>query len=204
MNKKEFLSKLDENLKFLSRKEREEVIKDYEEHFANALSAGKKEADIVKSLGNPKVIASSYKFEAEAAKTGNKINVANIINGIYVAFGLGFFNLVFVFGIYMGTIGIFIGLMSIPLVFSFVGALVMFISILPTLPSWMVTPMVFALESLNLLSRLSLALIGVGFVSLSVVLFILFYQLGKLIYFGTINYIKSNISLIRKAAGINE
>ena len=202
MNKKEFLSKLDENLKFLSRKEREEVIKDYEEHFANALSAGKKEADIVKSLGNPKVIASSYKFEAEAAKTGNKINVANIINGIYVAFGLGFFNLVFVFGIYMGTIGIFIGLMSIPLVFSLVGALVMFISILPTLPSWMSMP--FALESLNLLSRLSLALIGVGFVSLSVVLFILFYQLGKLIYFGTINYIKSNISLIRKAAGINE
>jgi uncharacterized membrane protein len=202
MNKKEFLSKLDENLKFLSRKEREEVIKDYEEHFANALSAGKKEADIVKSLGNPKVIASSYKFEAEAAKTGNKINVANIINGIYVAFGLGFFNLVFVFGIYMGTIGIFIGLMSIPLAFSLVGALVMFISILPTLPSWMSMP--FALESLNLLSRLSLALIGVGFVSLSVVLFILFYQLGKLIYFGTINYIKSNISLIRKAAGINE
>ena len=202
MNKKEFLSKLDENLKFLSRKEREEVIKDYEEHFANALSAGKKEADIVKSLGNPKVIASSYKFEAEAAKTGNKINVANIINGIYVAFGLGFFNLVFVFGIYMGTIGIFIGLMSIPLAFSFVGALVMFISILPTLPSWMSMP--FALESLNLLSRLSLPLIGVGFVSLSVVLFILFYQLGKLIYFGTINYIKSNISLIRKAAGINE
>jgi uncharacterized membrane protein len=202
MNKKEFLSKLDENLKFLSRKEREEVIKDYQEHFANALSAGKKEADIVKSLGNPKVIASSYKFEAEAAKTGNKINVANIINGIYVAFGLGFFNLVFVFGIYMGTIGIFIGLMSIPLAFSLVGALVMFISILPTLPSWMSMP--FALESLNLLSRLSLALIGVGFVSLSVVLFILFYQLGKLIYFGTINYIKSNISLIRKAAGINE
>jgi uncharacterized membrane protein len=202
MNKKEFLSKLDENLKFLSRKEREEVIKDYEEHFANALSAGKKEADIVKSLGNPKVIASSYKFEAEAAKTGNKINVANIINGIYVAFGLGFFNLVFVFGIYMGTIGIFIGLMSIPLAFFLAGASAMFISILPTLPSWMSMP--FALESLNLLSRLSLALIGVGFVSLSVVLFILFYQLGKLIYFGTINYIKSNISLIRKAAGINE
>ena len=202
MNKKEFLSKLDENLKFLSRKEREEVIKDYEEHFANALSAGKKEADIVKSLGNPKVIASSYKFEAEAAKTGNKINVANIINGIYVAFGLGFFNLVFVFGIYMGTIGIFIGLMSIPLAFFLAGASAMFISILPTLPSWMSMP--FALESLNLLSRLSLPLIGVGFVSLSVVLFILFYQLGKLIYFGTINYIKSNISLIRKAAGINE
>lgn len=202
MNKKEFLSKLDENLKFLSRKEREEVIKDYEEHFANALSAGKKEADIVKSLGNPKVIASSYKFEAEAAKTGNKINVANIINGIYVAFGLGFFNLVFVFAIYMGTIAIFIGLMSIALAFFLTGASAMFISILPTLPSWMSMP--FALESLNLLSRLSLALIGVGFVSLSVVLFILFYQLGKLIYFGTINYIKSNISLIRKAAGINE
>jgi uncharacterized membrane protein len=202
MNKKEFLSKLDENLKFLSRKEREEVIKDYEEHFANALSAGKKEADIVKSLGNPKVIASSYKFEAEAAKTGNKINVANIINGIYVAFGLGFFNLVFVFGIYMGTIAIFIGLMSIALAFFLAGASAMFISILPTLPSWMSMP--FALESLNLLSRLSLPLIGVGFVSLSVVLFILFYQLGKLIYFGTINYIKSNISLIRKAAGINE
>jgi uncharacterized membrane protein len=202
MNKKEFLSKLDENLKFLSRKEREEVIKDYEEHFANALSAGKKEADIVKSLGNPKVIASSYKFEAEAAKTGNKINVANIINGIYVAFGLGFFNLVFVFGIYMGTIGIFIGLMSIALAFFLAGASTMFISILPTLPSWMSMP--FALESLNLLSRLSLPLIGVGFVSLSFVLFILFYQLGKLIYFGTINYIKSNISLIRKAAGINE
>jgi uncharacterized membrane protein len=202
MNKKEFLSKLDENLKFLSRKEREEVIKDYEEHFANALSAGKKEADIVKSLGNPKVIASSYKFEAEAAKTGNKINVANIINGIYVAFGLGFFNLVFVFVIYMGTIAIFIGLMSIALAFFLAGASAMFISILPTLPSWMSMP--FALESLNLLSRLSLPLIGVGFVSLSVVLFILFYQLGKLIYFGTINYIKSNISLIRKAAGINE
>lgn len=202
MNKKEFLSKLDENLKFLSRKEREEVIKDYEEHFANALSAGKKEADIVKSLGNPKVIASSYKFEAEAAKTGNKINVANIINGIYVAFGLGFFNLVFVFAIYMGTIAIFIGLMSIALAFFLAGASAMFISILPTLPSWMSMP--FALESLNLLSRLSLPLIGVGFVSLSVVLFILFYQLGKLIYFGTINYIKSNISLIRKAAGINE
>lgn len=202
MNKKEFLKQLDENLSFLDKKERAEIIQDYQEHFASAISAGKKEADIVKKLGNPKTIAMSYKFEVESVKSGNKISISNIINGIIVAFGLGFFNLVFVFGIYMGTIGIFIGLMSIALAFSLVGSSVIFISISTTLPSWMSVP--FAFENLNIISRLSLTLTGIGFVSLSVVLFILFYQIGKLIYFGTISYIKSNISLIRKAAGINE
>lgn len=202
MNKKEFLKQLEENLAFLRKKEREEIIKDYQEHFISATSAGKNESEIIKKLGSPKTIARSYMFEAEIAKSDNKFSLSNIVNGIIVTLSLGFFNLVFVFGLYMGIIGLFIGFFVMSLSFSAVGVGVIIYSLSRTAPFWVSIP--FVLENLNLASRLSLTLFGIGFISLSVMLTVVFIYIGKFIYLGTINYIKSNISLVRKAAGINE
>ncbi len=63
MNKKEFLEKLERNLKGLSKEDTKEILDDYKEHFKVGLKKKRKESEIVESLGNPKEIALETKKE---------------------------------------------------------------------------------------------------------------------------------------------
>ncbi|MCA9487466.1 MAG: DUF1700 domain-containing protein [Nanoarchaeota archaeon] len=63
MNKKEFLHELKKNLKSIKKEDREEIIRDYEEHFAVGKKQKRKESEIAESLGNPKDIAKNVKEE---------------------------------------------------------------------------------------------------------------------------------------------
>lgn len=65
MTKNEYLNELKNSLSPLSETEKLDIIADFEEHFATALSMGKSESEICRDLGNPKETARQYIGGAE-------------------------------------------------------------------------------------------------------------------------------------------
>lgn len=60
MTKNDFLNTLYQSLLYLPAKERQEILQDYEEHFAAGAEEGKLEEEICRALGDPKEIAQTY------------------------------------------------------------------------------------------------------------------------------------------------
>lgn len=68
MNKEQFLEELEKNLSGLPRDEIEEIMEDYREHFNIGKKKKRREAEIAKSLGNPKEIALEAKEELKSSR----------------------------------------------------------------------------------------------------------------------------------------
>ena len=68
MTKNQYFKELKKQLKLYAVKESEDILKDYEEHFDEALSNGKTEDEICKNLGSPENIAKQYSSEDKLPK----------------------------------------------------------------------------------------------------------------------------------------
>jgi uncharacterized membrane protein len=68
MNKKEFLEELEDHLIGVPKEDREEVLQDYADHFRIGKGKKRSEADIIKSLGEPKDIAREIRRELASSK----------------------------------------------------------------------------------------------------------------------------------------
>lgn len=60
MNKREFLSQLEEALLRLSKSDRDDILLDYEEHFRAGSDNGMTEEEVAEKLGKPSEIAAQY------------------------------------------------------------------------------------------------------------------------------------------------
>ncbi|ASK61863.1 hypothetical protein CFK37_06660 [Virgibacillus phasianinus] len=98
MNKEQFLRKLDSSLQRLSSDERRDILHDFEEHFAIALTEGKSEEQISDSLGSPTQIGKELLANYHLEKVGTTASTGNIFRAVWAVVGLGFFNLVIVLG----------------------------------------------------------------------------------------------------------
>ncbi len=98
MNKKQFLNSLDESLQKLSSDERQDILQDFEEHFANGIAEGKSEEHISASLGSPNHIAKELLASYLLEKAEKTETTGNIIRAMWAVIGLGFFNVVIVLG----------------------------------------------------------------------------------------------------------
>jgi uncharacterized membrane protein len=98
MNKAEFMKTLEQLLGRLPEAERKEVLYDYEEHFQNGLADGKTETDIIRALGDPRMIAKQYVANESIKRAESHNFFSNIANAVLATVGLGFFNLIFVLG----------------------------------------------------------------------------------------------------------
>lgn len=96
MNRQEYLEKLSKLLRKLPKEDREDIISDYEEHFAIGLGKGRTEEEISKALGNPKNVAKQITADHKVKIAENKPSVGGMIEAILAAMGLGLFNLIFV------------------------------------------------------------------------------------------------------------
>ena len=71
MKKEEYLNCIEQALKAYDKDYVDEIIRDYEEHFQDALAQGKSEEEICDSLGNPEdVIQDSGTFRRDSWKIG--------------------------------------------------------------------------------------------------------------------------------------
>lgn len=98
MNKKQFLASLDASLQKLPLDERQDILQDFEEYFANGMAEGKSEEHISTSLGSPGQIAKELLASHLLEKAETTETTGNIIRAMWAVLGLGFFNAVIVLG----------------------------------------------------------------------------------------------------------
>lgn len=184
MTKDQFLKELHSSLKRLSSAERQDILHDYEEHFAIGLEAGKTEEQIAASLGSPNQIAKELLAEFHLEKAEATATTANIIRAVWAAIGLGFFNLVIVLGPFIGLVGV---------IFAGWAASIGFICTpLLVLANAVINPSAFKWFDIFF----SMALCGAGiFIAIGM------YFATKAIAKGFVRYLKFNVTLVK--GGLN-
>jgi uncharacterized membrane protein len=180
MTKDKFLQQLNASLKGLSEKERTDILKDYEEHFTFGLEKGESEEEITASLGSPAQIAKELLADYHLEKVTVSATAGNVFRAIWAVIGLGFFNLVIVFGP---------AITLAALIFSgWVLGILFLGSPLLVIVDTIVHPNTFLLFNLFV----SLALCGLGYFIVIAML-----SLTKLAKNGFVRYLKFNIALVK-------
>ncbi|WP_430786882.1 HAAS signaling domain-containing protein [Virgibacillus flavescens] len=98
MNSKQFINELESALKGLPDAERQDILRDFQEHFTMGLAEGKTEEQIASSLGSPQHIAKELRATHHVEKMEATASTGNILRAVWAVIGLGFFNLVIVLG----------------------------------------------------------------------------------------------------------
>ncbi len=189
MKKEDFLSKLRDELRGLDPVDIEDILRDQEEFIRDAMSAGRTEEDVVRSLGEPKAFADALKLEYKVNRINNSSSTWESYREV------------------LGSIGILIALAPVNIILFF-GPV---IAVLGFLFSWILTSggIVIAGASFLLIQFIVALIVGftflqtatlffasVGVIALGlcgVALFIIFTQLFMKLF---TTYIKWNIELI--------
>jgi uncharacterized membrane protein len=180
MSKNKFLQQLNESLKPLSLKEREDILQDYEEHFSIGLQEGKTEEEIVTSLGSPNHIAKELLAGYHVEQATARATAQNVLRATWAVIGLAFFNLVIVLGPAIALAGFILSAWAIGLCFLASPILV--------LGEAIVHPSGFFLFNFFM----SLAFCGLGYFILIGMLFV-----TRLAIKGFVRYLKYNVSLVK-------
>lgn len=180
MTKNQFLAELERQLYKLPKQEVEDILRDYDEYFQNAQFDGKDEHEVIKSLGSPKQLAkellATYYFE-EVQKSAT---FSNIARAVWAAVGLGFLNIIFLLGPFIGIVVTVVSLWFSAFIFVLSPLFVLFKAI-------------FFTESFIWFDLfVSIALSGIG------ILFLVgLYYVTLLLKKWTVQYLKFNIAIVK-------
>ncbi len=189
MNRREFIEALKRELGNLPQSEIEDILYDYEEHFEVGLSKGKTEEEIAQELGSPRTIAKSYRANYRINNAENNPSTKNLVTAILAALSLGFFNLVFVLGPFLGLVGLLIGIYGLGFGLSIAGIGLFFGTFLEPLFPHYIDLNVHAITSISF---------GIGLFALGLLILIGCFYLTKYLYQVIIRYLRWNINIITK------
>jgi uncharacterized membrane protein len=193
MNKQEFLTTLEQGLDSIAENERKDILYDYEEHFSIGLAEGKSEEEIASALGDARSIARQFNADYHVKQAEDSASVGNIVKAVVATLGLGFFNLVFVLGPFLGLAGIMIGLFAAAIAITIAGvAGTMAIIAAPLFPSLVVDSGIF-------MNPAGIFFSSIGLIAMGLLFLIGNFYLAKLLYIGTIRYLKLNLRIIKGA-----
>jgi uncharacterized membrane protein len=119
MNRAEFLARLRRGLVGLPAAAANEIVADYEAHFADGAAAGRSEAEVAEALGDPDRLARELKAEAGAQRWRQEPSASSAAGAIFGILGLGAIDILIllpialpVFGtvlsLLLGGVGVFI------------------------------------------------------------------------------------------------
>jgi len=188
MNREKFIEQLRDGLSGLPESDIADILYDYNEHFEIGSSKGKTQEEIALELGNPQTIAKSYRVNAKITKAEKNPSPSNLIKALLAAMTLGFFNLIFVLGPFLGVIGLLFGLYGISIGFVAGGMG----SILSTLAAPFFSGIHIGVHPITSIS------IGTGLTALGVLLLIGSFYLTKFLYQLTLKYLRWNLDVITK------
>lgn len=190
MTKQEFLDILSQSLK-VSQEEKKDIIYDYEEHFSIGIENGKTEQELINELGDPKTIAKQYTAAQNLQRAKETPSTKNIFIAVLSAVSLGFFNLIFVLGPFLGLICLILGLFAASCGITIGGIGMMFGTMLgPIFPN--------LIGIYTEIPYSALLLFGIGMTALGILCFIGSYYAAKYFYNITIKYLKWNLNIIKK------
>lgn len=187
MNKKDFIKTLRSGLRGLPKEEINSILADYEEHFAIGKTKKKREDSIVKSLGDPKQIAKQYKLESVVKAAEDKTSAGNILRAVFATISLGFFNLIFMIGIFAVLFGTLVGLFGAAIGIVFGGIAGLFASVLVSSLPWIT----FGIPAI------AGVFVSIGLIAFGLLFFIGDCLLAKWFYQLTLVYIKFNVRIVR-------
>lgn len=199
MNKKEFMKRLEDRLRFLADEERKDILFDYEDHFSAAMENGEQEEDIVKSLGSPEIIARQYKVSRVIQQAETNKTSGNLMRAVLATMGLGFLNMVFVIGPFFGIVGVLIGFYAAAFGLGISGLAVAGAGLIGLITGTL-GPFVHLPVGINFNdSYLSIVLLsfGVSLGSIGGLFGIGTFYLTKVFYNLTVKYLKFNVKLIK-------
>jgi uncharacterized membrane protein len=193
MNKEMYLASLKQNLVELPTAETLDIIRDQEEYFRDALAAGRNESEVIKSLGDPKQFALSLRAESKIFAAENsttvKQQIHSTLGAVIAILALAPLNLIFVFGPFMGLIGVTIAGWAVAgaILISCGAIFVIFLTKTLTVGAgfWGALSAFF----------LALAVLGLGLLAMATM-----YKATSFILKGTIAYLKWNLNFIKARA----
>lgn len=195
MNKNEYLRVLEQSLNGIPFEDKKDIMYDYEEHFTIGLQEGKTEEEIAQSLGHPRTLAKQFRANYIVNQAKSDSSTGNVFRAIFAVISLGFFNLIFVLGPFLGLIGVLIGLFATSfglIVAGFAVFVAIFISPFTI-------PFVGYTGSISVsLSPIVLIFISIGLTSFGTLFFIGSSYLAKLLFRGIIKYLQMNLNIIKK------
>ncbi|MBP3950718.1 HAAS signaling domain-containing protein [Bacillus suaedae] len=180
MTKNQFLTQLESSLTQLSVEERQDIILDFEEHFAIGKEQGKPEEEISASLGSPQTIARDMIATYHLDKMQTSATIGNILRAVWAIIGLSFFNLIIV-------IGPFIALVAIVLA-GWISGIALTSSPILLLVNVLIYPNTFELFEL---------FITIGFCGIGLFLIIAMIKITQLLSKGFVRYLKFNVKLVK-------
>lgn len=190
MNRNEYLSALSKLLEGIPEQDKNEILYDYSEHFRIGQENGKTEEEIAQALGDVRVIARQFKADCSVRQAETNTSAGNILRAVVAACLLGFFNLVIVLGPFLGVVGALFGFFAASIGIS-AGGFGLFIGSI-------LSPVLPMLVNLGGFDPVAAAFFAAGLMCLGVLFFIGNCYLARLLYKGTVRYLKWNIEFIRR------
>lgn len=93
MTRAGFIAGLRQNLRGLSTKEAADIVADYEEHFSDAVAAGRSEGEVAAALGDPAKLAGELTAETGLRRWEARRNPRTFLKAGIGVFGLQAFNI---------------------------------------------------------------------------------------------------------------
>jgi len=181
---KKFLKELRQELRQLEDKEIDDIIQDYEEHFAVGKKKGRSEKELVKALGKPKTIAKQILADYHVQKADKKKSAKNMTHAVLAIAGLSFLNLVFVLGPFIALWSVLLSLFVTAASLVLSGVIVFIASFLPLPSLGIIEP--------GLISLVAILIAGIG-----ALLFLGCIHLTRIFYNLSVKYLKWNVSLVK-------
>lgn len=193
MKKADYINNLRFHLSGLPVPEIEDIVRDQEEHIREGLAAGRSEEDVIQSLGDPKLFATSIKAEvkiqqAEASPTLSK-QAGSTIGAVFAALALAPLNLIFVLGPFLLILAFMIA--------GWATSFSLFVSAIFLVGVFFLKAL---FVSVGFWAQVSGLFFVFGCFGASVLGLLIMYQGTRWFLLGTIAYLKWNLKFIQKSA----
>ena len=188
MNRKQFIDQLTVNLRGIPKEDRLDIISDFEEHFKIGMENGRTENELSDSLGNPQTLARQLKANALVDQAEKTASPTNIARAVFASLGLGFFNLIFILGPFIGIAAVLFSLFASAVAIAASGITLLVATIFgPLFPEYVG---IIVNPAIGIFGSIGLACFGILF-------FIGDIFLGKVLYKLFIRYIRFNLRVIK-------
>jgi uncharacterized membrane protein len=125
MTRSEFIVRLRNGLVGLPTATANDIVADYETHFADGLAAGRTEAEVAAALGDPGRLARELKAEAGIQRWRQEKNPSAAAAAVFAVLGLGAVDILILLPILMGVVGTIFGFFIAAIALFFSGGAIM-------------------------------------------------------------------------------
>lgn len=134
MTRQAFMARLREGLRGLPPQAQAEIAADYEAHFADGAAAGRSEADVAASLGDPTRLAHELRTEAGLRQWEERRSASGAASAVFALIGLGALDILIMLPILVGVAGTLVGLAAAVVALFCAGVLVFVMGPLSGMP----------------------------------------------------------------------